>query len=934
MKKGIVSILMIVISATAAFAQNGFLRGQVIDGSSGEPLFGATVVKQGTTLGAITDFDGNFSLSLEEGTHTISVQFVSYRTVTVEGVEIIADEVTTLDVTIEEDVQQLEAVVVTAEQIRDNEVALLAVQRKSANTLDGISSASFKKIGDTNLSSAMKRVTGVTVQGGKYVYVRGLGDRYTKAAVNGMVVPGLDPDRNDVQIDIFPTAVLENVVVYKTFSPDLSGDFAGGLVDIQTKSFPTEKSTSFSISAGYNPSMHFKSNNLSYTGSGTDVFGWDGGIRTKPLADGTTIPATPNDFVADATRKFNSQLGTVESMNFMDMGMSFTHRNQIQGEKLTFGYNAIFNYKSFNTFYDDFQRNRYERDRTTGEITLERDFSSSGRLSTNNVLWSALGTFAVKTDNHSVGLNLLHSQNGESNSMFRVMKFSQLNNPTTIHNDILAYTERSMTNGILFGKHSFGKLRWEWSNSLIYSKIEDPDYRDTRINEDNDSYGFRNGGTIARFWRSLNQWTETAKTDLTYELNENNKLKAGGSFSYSDRDFGLDYYTYAVLQSFNVEENDANWLLQEQNLWSSTNTDGLYIQDGSTDFNQYSANQSIYAAYVMNEMQITEKLKSVYGLRFEKAQMFYTGVRLLEDNSRQNENNTKTLDENSFLPSVNLIYALRDDMNLRASYNQTLARPSFKEKSSAFIADPITDVTFSGNLDLRQAQIRNYDVRWEYFMTPSEMFSVSFFYKDFTDHIALVFFPNVVGQIKPRNVGSAQVYGTELEARKNLDFISPSLRDFSVGSNVSLVVSKVDRTTVEVSEDGLSEYQSEVNYRGTETGVARYREMSGQAPYVINGFVNYENQELGITANASYNVQGETISLIGTSNVPDVYNKPFHSLNLKIAKQLGEHSNLSVSAKNILGDERERVYKFEGEEKIFSLFNPGTAFSVKYVYSF
>ncbi|UXX79729.1 TonB-dependent receptor [Reichenbachiella carrageenanivorans] len=936
MNKILLTLGLIVSAASMSLAQQGFLRGQVIDGSNGEGLFGATVTKLGTTQGSVADFDGNFSLSLDAGTHDIIIQFVSYQPQTIEGVQVVAGEVTNINVTLSEDVQQLEAVVVTAEQIRDNEVALMSMQRKSANTVDGISSAAFKKVGDSNLSTAMNRVTGVTVQGGKYVYVRGLGDRYTKTSMNGMVIPGLDPDRNDVQIDIFPTAILENVVVYKTFSPNLNGDFAGGLVDIQTKAFPEEKTTSVSLSMGYSPDMHFKSNNVTYDGSATDFLGWDNGQREMPIAKGTEIPTAPNDFVAETTRKFDPTLGVSRERNFMNTGLSVLHRNQIQGDKVTWGYNAILSYKSTNTFYEGYERKRYEKDRTTSEVALVRDFSAVGDLATNSVLWSGLATLAAKTDNHTIGTSLLHTQNGVSTALDREMNFSTLNNPTNISNDILAYTQRTMTNNIIYGKHNFDKLKIEWSNALLFSKVSDPDYRDTRINEDGGNYSFSNGGSMNRFWRELNEVSESFKMDLTYNLNDNNKLKAGGMMTYRNRDFSVYQYAYEPLSVFAVEYNDPNWLLEEDNLYSSTNPNGLYIQDNSNNYNNYEGRQSIFAGYLMNEMQITPKLKSIYGVRMENVQMYYSGVRLNEDNSSEVLDDERTLNETNLLPSVGLVYALRDDMNLRGSFNKTLARPSFKEKSSAFIEDPITRTRFSGNLDIKQAEILNYDLRWEFFFTASEMVSVSFFYKDFTDHIALVFFPNSPGQLKPRNVGEASVYGTEFEVRKNLGMISPVLENLSIGGNMSFVVSKVNRKTVIVAEDGQSEYDSEVAYTGSSDGVSQYREMSGQSPYVVNGYMNYDNNPLGISANLSYNVQGETITFIGTSNVPDVYTKPFQSLNFKLSKDFGElaKSQISFSAKNLLNQEREQVYKFGNKEQIFSLYKPGRLFQLKYTYTF
>ncbi|MFY0599174.1 MAG: TonB-dependent receptor [Cyclobacteriaceae bacterium] len=935
MKKLLLSTLLFSFCGIA-LAQSGFVRGKITDSLTGEGLFGATISKQGTTIGAVADFDGNYSLPLETGTHTLVVQSISYQTITIDAVEVVDGEVTSIDVPLSEDVQQLASVVVTAEIIKNNDAAIMSVQKKSANTMDGISSAAFKKVGDSNLSSAMKRVTGVTVQGGKYVYVRGLGDRYTKTALNGMIVPGLDPDRNDVQIDLFPTGILENVIVYKTFTPNLNGDFTGGLVNIQTKAFPEDKATSVSVGVGYNPDMHFNSNSVSYDGSSTDFLGWDSGDRDLPISENATIPTEPNQFVGDATRKFAPTLGVNRTTNFMNTSFSFSHRNQVQKGKVTWGYNAIFSYKNTNTFFEGFTRKRYEKDRTSSEVGLERDFSATGDLSSNNVLWSGLATLAAKVNGHTIGTNFLHTQNGISTAVDRELNFTSLNNPTKIHNDILAYTQRSMTNNITYGKHSFGKLRLDWTNSILFSNIVDPDYRDTRINEDDDQFAFKNGGTINRFWRDLSEVSESFKVDLIYDLNENNKLKAGGMLTVRNREFKVNAYNYDPIEVFNVQFNDPNWILNEENLYSTENPKGLFIQDNSNDFNNYDGKQNVFAGYLMNEMHFTEKLRSIYGLRLENAQMFYTGVRLNEDNSTQVENNTKTLSETNLLPSLSFIYALKDDMNLRASFNKTLARPSFKEKSSAFIEDPITRTQFSGNLDLRQAQILNYDLRWEYFFKANEMMSVSFFYKDFTDHIALVFFPNNPGQLKPRNVGDAVVYGTEIELRKNLGFISPVLNDFSAGTNISFVISEVNRKTVVVNDAGESEYESEVGYTGSEAGVSKFREMTGQSPVVLNGYVSYQNDRNGLSANLSYNVQGETLTFIGISNVPDVYTKPFNSLNLKVGYQFGSERNsgISLTVKNLLNDDNKLVYKFKDEEKLFSLYKPGRLFSLKYSYSF
>lgn len=929
MKQNVLFASFLYLIGCVAFAQQGYLRGKVIDETTGEALFGATVVKQGTTMGAVADFDGNYSLSLPGGTHTIVFQSIGFQNIVIEDVEIEEGEATILDMVMKEDVQQLGEVVVTAEVIKDNDVGVLLVQKKSINTLDGISSATFRKIGDSDLSGAMKRVTGVSVQGDKYVYVRGLGDRYTKTSINGMVIPGLDPDRNDVQIDIFPTGILENVLVYKTFTPDLTGSFTGGLIDIQTKSFPDQKSTSVSFSLGYNPDMHFNSNYLSYEGSSTDFLGFDNGQRELPVTENQEIPQNN-----ETTNLFDPTLAGTRNKSFMNSSFSLSHRNQIVGEKLTWGYNALFTYRNRINYFEGFERRRYERDGTGDDVDLIRDFTAKGDLSSNEVLWSGLISVAAKTKNSTIGTNFLHIQNGVSSALDRTRSNSSLNNPTFLYNDILTYTQRQMSNNILFGKHKLNnKLQLSWANSIIYSRQYEPDYRETAINEDDGQLGFRNGGLINRFWRNLSEINESFRVDLEYDLNKNNKLKFGGAYTYRDREFDVYNYLYGNLLTSNVDSSDPNDLLPG-NAISSERLNGLYVQNGTDPSNAYDGKQNISAGYVMNEMNITDKLKSIYGVRLESTNMFYSGIVEQEDGSSELVEDQKTLSRTNLLPSVSLIYNLNADMNLRASFNKTLARPSFKEKSEAFIADPITGIFFIGNINTKQADILNYDLRWEYFFTPGEMASVSFFYKDFTNHIAIVAFDVAPNQVTPRNVGEAVAYGTEVEFRKRLGFIDSRLDNFNIGGNYSYTISRVDRTTVTVSETGENEYESEVNFRGTEQGVDRYRNMSLQAPFSVNTFLSYEMPNQDLSATLSYNVQGETLTFVSAARVPEVYTKPFHSLNFKVSKNITDRSNLSLRVTNILNDNNELVYKNGSEEALFSDQRPGRLFTLKYTYNF
>ena len=370
MTKFLLTIAFTIGTLSAVVAQeDGIIRGRVIEDATGEAMIGVTCLITGTTTGAVTDFDGTFEIKVAEGIHDLQISFVSFETVNITGIEVKAGEVSFFDnIRLKESVQELGEITITAEIIRNSEEALLTVKKRSPSLMDVISAASFQKIGDSDASDAIKRVTGVSVEGGKYVYVRGLGDRYTKTVTNGMEIPGLDPDRNSLQIDIFPTNLLENLIVMKTATAEYPADFTGGLVNIETKDFPEEKI--FSISAGFefNPSMHFQNDYLKSEGSSTDWLGFDNGDRDlPPLADQPEVPTpiNPNytdQQVNDFVKSFNPELGPVQDQNFMNysVGVSFGNQKTFKnGNNLGFMFLGTYKYTTeyfYDVIYVEYQR--------------------------------------------------------------------------------------------------------------------------------------------------------------------------------------------------------------------------------------------------------------------------------------------------------------------------------------------------------------------------------------------------------------------------------------------------------------------------------------------------------------------------------------------------------------------------------------------------
>lgn len=937
MKRIVIIAAILSFSMASSFAQKGYLRGTVLDNEISEGLIGGNVYIEGTTTGTVTDFNGDYSLPLDEGVYTIVFSSISYISVTVSDVKIVAGEVTKLDLGLDTDVQQLEGVTVTAEILKNTESAILSVQKKSINTLDGMSSQTFAKIGDSNLSGAIKRVTGVSVEGGKYVYVRGLGDRYTKTTLNGMNIPGLDPDKNSVQIDIFPTAILDNVMVYKTFSPNLYGDFTGGVVNVETKDFPTEKTMGLSLGLSFTPGVQFNNDFILYSRGKTDWLGFDDGGRALPFSKNQEIPSEVDrdPELERLTRSFNPEMGVKHKTALPSGSISFNAGNQIDRSNMTLGYNVVLNYSNTYNFYNNTEYSDYTKDpdRSINELFVEE--TRRGVLGKNTVLWSGLLSGALKFENHSFSISALRSQSGESTAVDRVnQNYSETT--ATLIEDVLTYTQRSVTNAIVIGKHNFDKFQIEWRNATNWSRVYDPDFRITSISISggDTTLNTGDGAGISRFYRDLNEFNESFKVDFTLPYAAKSKLKFGAIGTFKKRDFEILNYTFRVRSTPDIS-GDPDWFLQPENIWTADSRQGTYVNGNFEPANSFNAAQNNFGGYAMTEIYVSPQLRAVFGVRAETVKMFYTG----QDNAGVVVlNNKKTLDEFNILPSVNIVYNLTEDMNLRGSFNRTLARPSFKEKSIAQIFDPISKRTFNGNIDLEQTNVNNMDLRWEYFMKPGEIFSVSGFYKSFENHIEVVSYPTSPDNVKPRNAGKGWVYGVELEAKKNLDFIAPALDGLAIGANVSIVRSFVDINTVFV-DAGNSQTEKEAREAAKRDGeiIDDTRPMAGQAPYLVNAYINYSLVETGLNFNLAYNVQGSSLSIVGSQNVPDVYTVPFHSFNLNAFKTFGatQNSKITVGVDNILNDKKEQEFiGYQAESQIYSSYNPGRQFSVKYSLTF
>jgi TonB-dependent receptor len=940
-KQNLIKLLSIVmITIFNVNAQTGKISGTIIDGEFNEPMAFANVLIKNTTKGTTSDFEGKYLIDFEPGSYTLVFSYIGYQTIEISDVLVSSGGDVVVDVTL--NTNSLETVIITTTIRKNTESAVLELQKNSITLLDGLSAQGIKSSGASNIASAVKNVPGVSIQGGKYVYVRGLGDRYTKSILNGVDIPGLDPDRNTIQMDIFPTNILDNIIVVKSAAAEYPADFTGGVIDIVTKDFPNKATYTISTGAGYNPNMHFNDGYLSYTGSNTDFLGFDDGMRNLPVNRFQTIPGTFNNstVLSNMTNVFNKELTAKQNNSGANFDFGFTAGNQYDVGDNKLGYQLSLSYKNKTEFYDDRIDGTYMKDQNDASVNeLLGTRRSEGIVGNNSVLLSILAGIVYKRDNAKYKVNFLHIQNGESSAGLYIQEIAQAAGGSgfePIKKDALLYTERSITNLLFEGKHSFKEGDWKlnWKVSPTLSRVYDKDHRITPLQQSQNGNYFISPSAASRpirIWRNLQEISMVAKVDLVkkYTFKQRPaKLKFGLNQTIKQRDFSIDDYQFEISGGNIVADGNADNLLLTENIWTPQSDQGSHLVWGDLyePANTFDATQNISSAYISNEFGVTEKLKAVVGLRTELFTAIYTG---------QNQAATeifvdqKIIDKLDLFPSANLIYGLNDNTNLRFSYSRTTARPSFKEASKSQIFDPITNRLFIGNIDLNPSYIDNFDVRAEFFGENSEMFALSGFYKDFTDPIELTFYESAPDQLTPRNLGNASVFGVEFEFRKSLGFILNSLENLKFNINASYIESELT-----MFED---EYNRRVNAARNGETIDDTRELQGQSPYLINAGLNYSDSKNGLQTGLFFNVQGKTLEVVGTGIVPDVYTMPFSSLNFTFDKKIGnkKKSTIDVKVSNILNSKRKSVYRsYKTSDKTFTQFKPGTEFSLGYSYNF
>ena len=942
MRSNLVLLLFFLIISSFLKAQTGRLSGTVLDAKTGETLPGATVLIEGTTIGSSVDFDGKFVLNnVPIGKVNVVISYISYSTKKITDILINDKEPVDINVLLEastnNDLQEIEVVVSLN---KENNTALVLQQKNNASVSDGISAETIKKTPDRNSSDVLKRVSGVTIQDDKFVIIRGLNERYNASYLNNSPLPSTEPDRKAFAFDLFPANMLDNIIVIKTATPDMPSEFAGGIVQVNTKSIPEKNFVSFSAGAGYNTITTGKSKTI-YEGGKYDIIGFDDGSRdlskdVPDLKDKNSWSPTPEQarvakFFKNDWAYSQSKFAPNTSAQFA-MGYNFKRK-----EKDFIGLIFSLGYYNVQNLYN-IKRTEYEELSVKGENIVKKPIDQEyiNQVNQTQTSTGSLLNIAIKlNENNSISLKNLVSgsadnkfitSNGTNNYNEQNVRLERINSRFFSANQIISSQLNSdhfipkqkikiqFNTGLSSVKRTVPNLRF-----TAYSKLtnlnDEPNLKDT-VYGANVANSSSTGPDYAGFrvYSRLDENLASSKVDASrlFKINENLKIdvKVGAFYQFRTRQYNLRRFGLSQYNSFQGQsvffDNDLMYVKEDsiflpENMGVLSNGKGGFkaIEDTKTDDN-YAATSKLFAAYSMGEIKLSEKLRIITGLRYENYTQKLT-VNYITFDSIYVQNTIADV-----LPSVNTIYNINDKLAIRLAYYKTLNRPEFRELAGANWYDPETRLSNAGNPNLVRSEINNYDVRFEVYPGRGQLFTTSGFYKYFDKPIERYMLAGNAIQVYYKNANFAKVFGAEMEYRINIGSILKKdsikfLNNLNLFSNLSLI-------------------NSEVNVKGIDNGVPDTRQMQGQAPYIINAGISYVDNKNNFSSTIMLNRVGHRLYIVGSNIIPNRWENPRSIIDLQFTKSFYKNKlEIRFNIRDLL--HQDLIYYYKGTNRANDVFD-------------
>ena len=792
--------------------------------------------------------------------------------------------------------KNMQEVIVRASGKKETIASLYLVQRNSSSIQDGISAEAIRKSPDKNTGEVIRRVSGASVQDNKFVVIRGLNERYNVAMLNNNILPSTEPDKKAFSFDIIPASAIDNLIIYKTPTADLPGDFAGGLVKVVTKDYPSRAFTEVSVSTSGNSLTTGRDFYGSKFSGNSEKFGFFDNSRNVPQAysdnRGSSFISLPSVNKQSITKQFPNSFGyeglSISAPNIsasISGGNSFVLKNNAKlGILYQVGYGT--GRKVSDKFRTDFLIN--------GDMLFENntkvyDLKNSLQGMVNVAYSKGKSKYTVK------GL----FNNEYTNSLGLRSGYDIANRPDFFYTK--SYNNELSANGlysfVVDGNHAINKkLQTDWSASISDAYKNQPDqkiisYR-TAFNSNTNYYlkiGNENSPEIrnaGRIFSNLDEKIYNVAFNFNYNFDISGiqqKLKFGSINYYRDRKTVVDALGYASLdfRGVAIYETKATDFV---NLFSPTNIDlfKLTLATIGNNSTSYTANALLNAGYVMYDGKFSEKLKLTAGARAERY------------DQQLQAKNQPNIELNNFdiLPSALLTYAAGKKTNLRLAISESVNRPEFRELASYSVFDYDNFVVIRGNPNLKRSLVKNYDLRFESFPKTGEIVSFSVFLKKFSNPIEQINSGNDV--LSYKNADRASTYGAELELRKKLSFVGNKFfENLTFYTNLSYMLGNV-------------------TFNGTQVNSP----LQGQSPYIINGSLSYASEK-DLTLSVLYNRVGPRLKFRAVQGAAfNIFEMPRDLIDLQASKKiLKGKAEIKIAVVDLLAQPYRWFYKFDADPK-------------------
>jgi hypothetical protein len=892
------------------------ISGTVIDDETGEPVIDAGVEVVGQNRKTRTDVDGQYRIPIAPGEYQVRFFAAGYQSARIEKVKVVPDQAALADVTLKPETEAAageDVVEVVADAQKATEAAQLVARQKADVVEDTIGAETFQKAPDSDAAEVVARVPSVTIRD-DFVFVRGLGERYSSALLNGSRLPSTNPNKRVIPLDLFPADFIDSIAIIKSYSPNLPGDFSGGLVDINLASYPDVFGAKAGAKLGFNTNATFsKFDTYRKARQFPEFFGVDT-VRELPSIFGDNaqairqqLPADPGLFAAaleniwspkTITAPPNSSVDLEIGNDFGDLGVQLA---ATWSNKYVVLPNSI--QRQFKTV-------------DAGEAVVGEDFVydfDTWETELGSILSSG---YDIDEDNR-LTLRALYERQSTDTVEQGLGTREALGDTTQIKVTRLEYTQEDLAYGQLTGTHHVDDvfvdgLDVDWRSAYSRTTLNKPDTRQTQYTSDAGA-PFRwdsSGSGAQRFWLDVEDRMTDSAVDLVVPIRTlwgklMGRFSTGPAYTYRERSSELRRFRYRR----GVNPPDFTFppeqILDPANVYDGS----IVFSEDSQPTDNFDASEEIAGYYGMIDLPILkDTLRAVTGVRVE-----YSQIRILFDDpvSEFQGKEEKRLTNTDPMPSASLIWTPLSDMNVRAGWSQTVSRPEFRELSPILFPEPLGLRPTVGNPDLVETNITNYDLRWEWFFAPLELVSVGAFYKDLDQPIEKIV-RSFSGQTVTSfdNSESAYLYGFEFEGRKSFSFIDEALKDLQILVNVTWTDSESKR-----GERGQGEIQTR------DQGP-----LVGQAPFVINAVLEYDHPDYGNTR-LLYNTVDDTLDDLGRNGLPDIFLTRRDQLDFTWSKSF-QVGNRQLSAKfaveNILND----PYLWTQGDEVQQRYRNGVTFDV------